>query len=279
MARDAGFDFVDIKQCHTYLLNELLGARSREGAYGGGFEQRTRFVRNVFGKIRASLGDTVLLATRMNVFDGLPYVKRADAFGEPASHDVPYREGWGLDEREPSSPDLREPLRLLAQLRDLGLAMVNVTMGSPYFNPHIGRPFERAPVDGYAPPEHPLAGVERHFRVAAEVQRAFPDLPVVGTGYSWLRHYALHAGGANVASGGASIVGLGRGALAYPDFAVDALEGGGMQRDKSCMGVSYCTALMRAKQNDLGQYATGCVPRDRVYAAMLKQANDTEGWR
>jgi 2,4-dienoyl-CoA reductase-like NADH-dependent reductase (Old Yellow Enzyme family) len=215
----------------------------------------------------------------MNVFDGLPYMKRADAFGEPASHDVPYREGWGLDEREPSSPDLREPLRLLAQLRDLGLAMVNVTMGSPYFNPHIGRPFERAPVDGYAPPEHPLAGVERHFRVAAEVQRAFPDLPVVGTGYSWLRHYALHAGGANVASGGASIVGLGRGALAYPDFAVDALEGGGMRRDKSCIGVSYCTALMRAKHNDLGQYATGCVPRDRAYAAMLKQANDTEGWR
>src|SRR5574341_959738 len=147
--------------------------------------------------------------------------------------------------------------------------MVNVSMGSPYYNPHIGRPFERAPVDGYAPPEHPLAGVERHFRLTAEVQRAFPDLPVVGTGYSWLRHYALHAGAANVAAGGVSIVGLGRGALAYPDFAVDALDGGGMQRDKSCIGVSYCTALMRAKHNELGQYATGCVPRDRLYAAAL----------
>ena len=156
--------------------------------------------------------------------------------------------------------------------------MVNVTMGSPYYNPHIGRPFERAPVDGYRPPEHPLAGVERHFRAAAEVQRAYPDLPVVGTGYSWLRHFALHAGAANVSAGDVSMVGLGRGALAYPDFAVDALESGGMERDRACIGVSYCTALMRAKHNDLGQYATGCVPRDRIYADDFRRARETEGW-
>jgi 2,4-dienoyl-CoA reductase-like NADH-dependent reductase (Old Yellow Enzyme family) len=277
-ARDAGFDFIDIKQCHTYLLNELLGARSREGAYGGDFEHRTRFVRNVFGRIRSRLGDSIVLATRMNVFDGVPHVKRADGIGEPSTHDVPYRDGWGVDEGAPMRADLTEPLRLVAELRAQGLAMVNVSMGSPYYNPHISRPFERAPVDGYAPPEHPLAGVERHFGLTAEVQRTFPDLPVVGTGYSWLRHYALHAGAANVAAGGVSIVGLGRGALAYPDFAVDALEGDGMVRDKSCIGVSYCTALMRAKHNELGQYATGCVPRDRLYAAALKQANVSEGW-
>lgn len=73
-------------------------------------------------------------------------------------------------------------------------------------------------------------------------------------------------------------MGLGRGALAYPDFAVDALEGGGMQRDKSCIAVSYCTALMRAKHNDMGQYPTGCVPRDPQYVAALKAARISEGW-
>ncbi len=278
LARDVGFDFVDVKQCHTYLLNELLGARSREGGYGGDYAARTRFVRNVFGKIRARLGDSIVLATRMNVFDGVPYVKDASGAGEAAVHDVPYRDAWGVDASDPSMPDLTEPLRLIGELRSLGLAMVNVSMGSPYYNPHISRPFERAPVDGYTPPEHPLAGVERHFRLTAEVQRAFPDLPVAGTGYSWLRHYALHAGAANIAAGGVSIVGLGRGALAYPDFAVEALDGNGMERDKACIGVSYCTALMRAKHNEHGQYATGCVPRDRLYAASLKEANKSEGW-
>ena len=279
LARDIGFDFVDIKQCHTYLLNELLGARSRKGRYGGDFAGRTRFVRNVLGKIRARLGDTIVLATRLNVYDGLPYAAGARGIGTPREHDVPYCEGWGVDPDDPSRVDLSEPLQLIGELRGLGLGLLNVSMGSPYYNAHIGRPFEKPPVDGYVPPEHPLDGVQRHVRLTAEVQRAFPDLPVVGSGYSWLRHFALNAGAANVAAGGVSFVGLGRGALAYPDFAADALEQGEMARDKACIGVSYCTALMRAKHNELGQFATGCVPRDKLYAAAFKDAQRAEGWR
>jgi 2,4-dienoyl-CoA reductase-like NADH-dependent reductase (Old Yellow Enzyme family) len=278
LAAGIGFDFVDIKQCHTYLLNELLGARSRDGAYGGPYERRTRFVRDVFGAIRTRLGDNIVLATRLNVYDGVPYTTGAGGIGAPSAHELPYTDGWGMTPDDVATPALDEPLRLIGDLRALGLAMVNVSMGSPYYNPHIGRPFERAPVDGYTPPEHPLAGVERHFGVTRQVQQAYPDLAVVGTGYSWLRHYALHAGAANVAAGAVSLVGLGRGALAYPDFAADALERGDLERDKACIGVSYCTALMRAKHNDLGQYATGCVPRDRFYAEALKQARVTEGW-
>ena len=278
LARDIGFDFVDIKQCHTYLLNELLGARSREGNYGGDYAHRTRFVRSVFAKIRARLGDSILLATRINVFDGVPYVGAAGGVGAPTQHDTPYRDAWGTDVDDPTRPDLTEPLRLIGELRDDGLALVNVTMGSPYYNAHIGRPYEKPPVDGYTPPEHPLAGVARHIALAEEVQRAYPDLAVVGAGYSWLRHFAMHAGAANVASGAISFVGLGRGALAYPDFAADVLDHGEMLRDKSCIGVSYCTALMRAKHNEEGQYATGCVPRDRLYAEAFRAARLTEGW-
>jgi NADPH2 dehydrogenase len=150
--------------------------------------------------------------------------------------------------------------------------MVNVTLGSPYFNPHIGRPFERQPIDGYTPPEHPMEGVARHFALTAEVQRVYPDLVVVGTGYSWLRHYAAAAGEANVRDGRVSILGLGRGALAYPDFAADLASHGAMTDRKSCIGVSYCTALMRAKNHELGQFPAGCVPRDHLYAELFKLA-------
>jgi 2,4-dienoyl-CoA reductase-like NADH-dependent reductase (Old Yellow Enzyme family) len=279
IARDVGFDFVDVKQCHTYLLNELLGARRRPGRYGGDFAGRTRFIRNVFGKIRARLGDTIMLATRLNLYDGVPHSAGADGVGAPVAPERPYVDGWGVDSAEPALPDLSEPLALIGELSTLGLALLNATAGSPYFNAHIGRPFDRPPVDGYRPPEHPLAGVARHVRLAAAVQHAYPDLPVVGTGYSWLRHFALNAGEASIAHSDVTIVGLGRGAIAYPDFAADALEHGAMQRDKACIGVSYCTALMRAKHNELGQYATGCVPRDRIYAASFKQAERTEGWR
>lgn len=277
LARDAGFDFVDIKQCHTYLLNELLGSHTREGAYGGTFERRTRFVRNVFAKV-AARAPGIALATRLNMYDGVPF-RRDGGGASPVEIDGPYRHAWGTSADDPLAADLAEPVRLIGELRGMGLALVNLTMGSPYFNPHLGRPFERPPVDGYAPPEHPLAGVERHLALARAMQEAHPDLPMVGTGYSWLRHFALHAGAASVASGGISIVGLGRGALAYPDFAVDALERGAMDANRACIGVSYCTALMRAKHNDLGQYATGCVPRDRVYAPLFRDARRTEGWR
>ncbi len=277
LARDAGFDFVDIKQCHTYLLNELLASHTREGAYGGTFAQRTRFVREVFAKV-AARAPGIALATRLNMYDGVPF--RPDGDGAaPTAFDTPYRYGWGAAPGDPLTPDLAEPVRLVGELRALGLGLVNLTMGSPYFNPHVGRPFERPPVDGYAPPEHPLVGVERHLALAGTMQRAHPDLPMIGTGYSWLRQFALHAGAANVAAGGISIVGLGRGALAYPDFAVDGLERGALDANRACIGVSYCTALMRAKHNDLGQYPTGCVPRDRVYAPLLREARRTEGWR
>ena len=103
----------------------------------------------------------------------------------------------GRGSRDAQRPDLTEPLRLIGELRPLGLSLLNVTMGSPYYNPHIGRPFDKPPVDGYIPPEHPLTGVARHVRLTAEVQRAYPDLPVIGSGYSWLRHFALNAGEAN----------------------------------------------------------------------------------
>lgn len=264
-----GFDFVDVKQCHTYLLNELLAARDRPGRYGGDFEGRTRFVRNVIGKIRSLAGQRFVVASRVNVYDGPPFEKGADSVGRLADGG-PYPWGFGTNAEQPLEPDLAEPLRLIGLLRGLGVLMVNVTMGSPYLNPHIGRPFERPPLDGYQPPEHPLAGVARHFRVAGAVQQAYPDLVVVGTGYSWLRHYAALAGEANVRAGRVSMMGLGRGALAYPDFAADLMERGQMSDRKACLGDSYCTALMRAKNNELGQFPTGCVPRDPLYAAQFK---------
>jgi NADPH2 dehydrogenase len=215
------------------------------------------------------LGTNIVLATRLNVFDGPPFDKGADGTGRP-SIDGAYGDGFGSDGDNATAGDLNEPLRLIGALRNLGVSLVNVTMGSPYWNPHIGRPFERPPVDGYWPPEHPLVGVERHFRLTAEVQRPFPDLVVVGSGYSWLRHYAAPAGEANVRDGRVSIVGLGRGAIAYPDFAADLMERGEMIDRKSCIGVSYCTALMRAKNNELGQFPVGCVPRDPLFAEQFK---------
>ena len=46
LAKKAGFDAVDIKSCHGYLLAELLSAYDRPGQYGGSYENRTRLLKN-----------------------------------------------------------------------------------------------------------------------------------------------------------------------------------------------------------------------------------------
>jgi 2,4-dienoyl-CoA reductase-like NADH-dependent reductase (Old Yellow Enzyme family) len=161
-------------------------------------------------------------------------------------------------------------------LKDLGVSLVNVSMGNPYASLHVIRPFEYSPVDGYETPEHPLIGVDRHFRLAGAIQAAHPDLAVVGSGYSWLQAFLLDAGAANVRAGRITFVGVGRGALAHPDFGRSALEGTPLEPKRTCRTFSYCTALMRAKHNALGQFATGCPPFDKdVYGPLWKEAQDT----
>ena len=272
LASRIGCDFVDIKQCHRYLLSELLAARTRPGLYGGSLENRLRLVRNVIERIRSEFPG-LLIATRLNVYDGIPYRGAGDDFtGAPCDHALPLTCAFGVDPQDHQQFDPTEPLQAVRWLRDWGVSLFNVTQGNPYANPHLVRPAEFPPVDGYLAPEHPLAGVLRHFRLTAAVQQAVPDVPVVGSGYTWLQEYAMSAGAANVAGGRCAFVGLGRGTLSQPDFALQLQRQGKLDRKTICRTFSYCTNLMRTKDHPLGQYPTGCPPFDKeVYGPLWKE--------
>jgi 2,4-dienoyl-CoA reductase-like NADH-dependent reductase (Old Yellow Enzyme family) len=272
LAYRIGFDFVDLKQCHRYLLNELLAARTRPGKYGGSFENRTRFIRELVRRIRQNHPDEII-ATRINVYDGIPYVKGGDGIGVPVPFHRPVLSSWGTCLDDPFEPDLTEPIALAGMLREDGVQLINVSLGNPYASPHLIRPFEYAPPDGYETPEHPLIGVARHFRLTAEIRRAYPELSVVGSGYSWLQAFALQAGAANVREGKTSLAGIGRGALAQPDMGLRMLRGESLDNKRLCRTFSYCTALMRSKHNDVGQFPTGCPPFDKeVYGPVWDEA-------
>ena len=248
LAFEAGFDAVDIKACHGYLVGELLCSHRREGRYGGPFENRTRFLLDVIDRIHSALGGDRMVVTRLGVFDAVPY---------------PY--GWGVDRADCTRPDLTEPKRLVGLLAERGVPMINVTLASPYYNPHIGRPFDRNVAGGYEPPEHPLVGVCRAIDLAGSIQKEFPGVAIVGTGYSWLQTLFPNVAAAVKMNGLAALVGAGRLAFAYPDFAADILERGRLDANKVCIACSGCTQIMR----DGGR--TGCVVRDRdVYGPILK---------
>jgi 2,4-dienoyl-CoA reductase (NADPH2) len=228
IAFEVGFDAVDIKACHGYLINELLACHNRPGKYGGSFENRTRLMLEVIDRIRAEFGDKARIVTRLGIYDAIP---------------SPY--GWGVDKDDYTKPDLTEPKKLIGLLRQRGVKLINITIANPYYNPHVGRPFNEPIVGGYGEPEHPLAGVERLVKLTGEVQKAFPDMAFVGTGYSWLRTLFAHVGAANKANGLVTLVGAGRMGFAYPDFARDIVKHGRMFPEKVCVGCSACTQIMR----------------------------------
>ncbi len=274
LAMQAGFRAVDIKVTHGYLLAELMGAKLREGRYGGSVGNRARFACNVMGKIRAKFGDKLILCMRLGCFDSVPYERDANTkLGIPLPYTTPYPHGFGVDPDNPLVEDLADVKESIALFRQVGLQLLNISIGCPYYNPHVGRPFETPDDGNYEQPEHPLLGVNRHFRIAGELQRSFPDLPMVGSGYSWLQTYAVQAGAHNVSTGNIRFFGSGRGALAYPDFARAVLDSGTLDERRVCKTLTYCTYLMRQKNHPLGQFPTGCPPFDKeVYGPIMKEA-------
>ena len=248
IAFDAGFDGVDIKSCHGYLINEILACFGREGKYGGSFENRTRILLEIVDKIHERLGEDKLVTTRFPMYDAIPY---------------PY--GWGVSKDDFRVPDLTEPKKLLKLLQQRGVKIINSTIGNPYYNPHIGRPFNEAIIGAYDEPEHPLVGVNRMLKITGEIQKSVPDMAVIGAGYSWLRSMMPYVGAANKKNGLVTLISGGRMAFAYPDFPADIIATGKMYPEKCCIGCSACTQIMR----DGGR--TGCVVRDNeVYGPIFR---------
>ena len=258
-AADAGFDFVDVKHCHGYLLHELLAGRARPGRYGGSLENRTRVLREVTAGIR-DRAPGLAVAVRLSAFDFVPYHAGDDGVGVPdaaGAYELAFGgDGTGL------GIDLTETHAFLDLVRELGIGLVCITAGSPYYNPHVQRPAAHPPSDGYRPPEDPLVGVARQLAVTAEISRRHPDLVTIGSGYSYLQEWLPRVGAGAVEHGGANMIGLGRMALSYPDLPATVLEGTTLEPGRICRTFSDCTT---APRNGM---ISGCYPLDAFYKRM-----------
>ncbi|MEX0936989.1 MAG: NADH:flavin oxidoreductase [Pirellulales bacterium] len=259
LAAELGFQFVDIKACHGYLLHEFLSARRRPGPFGGDYEGRTRLLRTIVDRVREEVPD-LMIGVRLSAFDTVPY-RTSREVGQPMDYAalLPYTDGFGTDADDPLRFDLREAIRLMQDLQALGVATINVTGGSPYYCPHLQRPAIFPPSDGYLPPEDPLVGVWRHIEAVRQCKQALPDMPLVGTGYSYLQDYLPHVAQAVVQAGWVDLVGLGRMVLAYPELPRDVLTTGKLARKRVCRTFSDCTTAPRSNM------ISGCFPLDPYY--------------
>jgi 2,4-dienoyl-CoA reductase-like NADH-dependent reductase (Old Yellow Enzyme family) len=289
VAAACGADFVDVKHCHGYLLHEFLGAHTRPGPYGGAFESRTRLLREIVAGIRAA-GVPVEIGVRLSAFDFVPFRpdpergrpgKLGPGIPEDYSACLPYRYAFGCDAANPVAWDLTETFRFVDLLAELDVRLLNLSCGSPYYNPHIQRPAAYPPSDGYQPPEDPLVGVDRQLEMVRQVKaRAPQDLVVVGTGYSYLQEYLPHVAQHNVRAGEVDSIGLGRMLLSYPEVLADAVAPTGQEapfdHKRLCRTFSDCTT---APRNGL---VSGCYPLDEHYkrspeAVTLRQIKKAAG--
>lgn len=247
LAEKAGFDGVDIKCCHRYLNSELLSAYNRDGRYGGSLENRTRLLReSVKGAIENCSKDFIV-SSRLNVYDGFPY---------------PY--GFGVAKDGSLDFDETEPDWLIKELYKYGVRLLNVTMGNPYFNPHVNRPYSQG---GYKAPEHPLVGVSRMLNGTAKLKELNPQIAMICSAVSYLGVAAPNVVAGYIKDNKFDFAGFGRTIFAYPDFAKDILQNGCMDKNKICICCSKCTEIMRKPGG-----TPGCVIRDKdVYSPIYKE--------
>lgn len=271
IAESCGARFVDVKHCHGYLGHEFLSAFTRPGPYGGALENRTRFLREIVEGVRANTN--LLIGVRLSLFDLIPFRPDPNLSdgtklgpGIPAEFEGAYTSGFGADEQNPSQYDLRPAMEFLAVAEALGVKMINVSAGSPYYNPHVIRPALFPPSDGYQPPEDPLIGCARQMAACAAVKAKFPNLAFVGSAFTYFQEFLPQVAQWAVRTGGTDAVGMGRMVLAYPDLPADALEKGELQTKRLCRTFSDCTTGPRKGM------ISGCFPLDPFYKARPEAA-------
>ena len=242
LALEAGFDGVDVKSCHGYLFQELLSAYDRPGKYGGSFENRARLYLDCVNSASVWASGSFFIVTRLGVSDMV---------------EKPY--GFGTDEH--NNLDLTESDLLISRLVSSGIHMLNVTIGNPYYNPHVNRPFRTG---AYTPPETPEVGLKRFETVEKHIKEKFPNLTVVGSGLSYYRRELLEKAEEQIEKNICDLAGFGRVTLAYPDFFRDYLNGE-FDPKKCCAACSRCTELMRGKQ------VSGCAVHNSYYKKLYEQ--------
>ena len=249
LALECGFDAVDVKCTHGYLLPEILSAHTRtDSRYGGSFENRSRMITGVVSRIKDEVPG-IAVTSRINVYDGYAY---------------PY--GFGMKTDGSMDADLSEPALLFKKLKKLGVNMINIAYGNPYFNPYVERPYDMPSQGVDISAEHPLVTIDRMINLTKEMKDNCGDIISVSVGYTWLREYFPHAAAAVLEEGSADLIGVGRMAFAYPDYANDLFKNGNLSYEKTCITCSSCTQIMR----DGGR--AGCVIRDSgVYGPIYRE--------
>ena len=263
LAKEAGFDFVDVKMAHGYLGHEFLSAFDRPGKFGGDFENRTRFFREIVERIKTEVPG-IEVAFRLSLFDCLPFEPGPGHVGIPMERNGigvgNYRYAFGGDGTG-LGYDLTETIKLLEMAQSYGIELLCTTACSPYYNPHFQRPAYYPVSDGYLPPEEPIIGAARQLNAVKGLKAHFANskLRFITSGCTCLQEYFVPVMQKFIRDGYADFAGYGRLVLSYPDIPADTLAGNPLDVKRICRTFGDCTTAPRHG------LVSGCYPLDCFY--------------
>ncbi|MGI6205321.1 MAG: hypothetical protein ACOYJI_01640 [Anaerovoracaceae bacterium] len=240
LAREAGFDAVDVKLCHEYLMKETMFAFKRPGRYGGPLENRFRFLLGAIDGIRSKTRGSIDITVRLNAYDSVPY---------------PY--GWGMKPEEGvMQDDQAEVDILLDELEKRGVELINLSAASPSCYPenfgYLSSYIDDVEID-------PFRGEAHLLKVTYELRQKHPRLRFISTGLASYAQFAPYVGAGGIAEGWFDLAGFGRNALADSQFVPNILKKGEVDGSRLCMRCGNCYKLL---ESDL---PTGCPVRDPFY--------------
>ena len=238
LSEEAGIDGIDFKMCHGYLGGELLRpANVRDDKWGGSFENRTRFLREGIGEIKARLrSKDFILGSRFSMYEGI-------------------RGGCGSAGADEIIEDIREMLDVVRVMDDLGMDFANVSAGIPALTSSITRPTKIS-----------KNMVFHHLRYAKAVKELVKKenraIKVIGSAYSTFKDEVLPVMEEMLTKEYADACGFGRQIFADPHTPGKIAAG---EKVNWCVLCSGCSKLMIAQVND------GCI----VYNDYYREVNRT----
>jgi 2,4-dienoyl-CoA reductase-like NADH-dependent reductase (Old Yellow Enzyme family) len=248
LAQKAGADGVEIKHAHGFFGNEFLQpANNREGRYGGSFENRTRFFREIVEGIKQKADpDDFLIGVRISAYEGVP-----GGFGTSGPGEI--------------TEDLSEPIAFAKLAQEAGLKLISSSAGHAADNLEI-----------LLPTDDSADAVYQHFGWTRTIKQAI-DIPVVGAAYSYLRDGRNKLPGddpakksfiywaeKNLKENNVDLIGLARQAIADPLLPRKIMNG-------DLKSVNWCTLCMDCGMLLGEQQEVGCSVYDRYYKALAKK--------
>jgi 2,4-dienoyl-CoA reductase-like NADH-dependent reductase (Old Yellow Enzyme family) len=222
LTEEAGADGCDIKMCHGYFGSEMLRPGNvREDMWGGSFENRTRFLREVMSEIKERLKNSnFIIGSRVSFYEGI-------------------RGGCGTVEADQIIEDTTEMDQVIRLMDQLGMDYVNVSAGIPGVTSELTRPTK------------PSKYLYLHLaRYAKHVKELGTSLAVIGSGYTILEKEAAAFADENIGKDYVDFAGFGRMSFSDPLYPSKLQTG---EEIHYCTACSGCSRLMIRQVND------GCI--------------------